>query len=62
MTLEIEIELDGVCYVLVDNRTRRAVSAPVGIVGILWEEPNVVALAHHDHRDLGLDPQPLARL
>ena len=51
-----------VCYVLVDNRTRRAVSAPVGIVGILWEEPNVVALAHHDHRDLGLNPQPLARL
>ena len=58
VALQIEVELGGVRNVAIHDRPCRAIAAPVRIR--LREESNVVALAHHDHGDLGLDAKTLA--
>ena len=53
MALEIPIELERVRDLLVDDGACRAVPAPVFLA--LGEEPDVVPLPDHDHRDFGVD-------
>lgn len=57
MTLQIKVELRRVCNLPVDNGTRRAIPASVSVLGLLWEEPDMVALADHNHRNFRLDTE-----
>ena len=61
VALQVKVELRWVRDVAVDDGTSRAVTASVRFIWSLREEPNVVALANHNHGDLCFDAQGLAR-
>ena len=60
MALEEEFELGGVDDVNIDDCSRGAVFALVRVSIVLWEETDMMSLAHRDHGDLGSDTKALA--
>ena len=52
MALQIKVEFRRVRYITIDDSSGWTVTASVRVVSSLREEANVVALAHHNHRDL----------
>lgn len=53
VALQVEVELRRVRHVAVDDGAGGAVAAAVALVWAHGEEPDVVPLADHDHRDGG---------
>ena len=52
VTLQIEIEFGWVRNLAIDHGAGRAITTPISGLGVLREEPDVVALANNNQGDL----------
>jgi len=57
MTLKVKVKLGRVGNVAVYDGPGRTIPTSIGIAFTCREEPDVMALAHDDERDLGFDVQ-----
>jgi hypothetical protein len=60
VALEIEVKLGRMGNLTIDDSARWAVTTPVGIPGVLWEESDVMPLANNNHGDSWFDFEFLA--